>query len=65
MSDLRSELQEIQGVGEATADAILDVLDAHDPDAEVPDEALAALDYLEADRPGYAEKYLRRLVEGA
>jgi len=30
MSDLKDELQTVGGVGPATADKILDVLDAHD-----------------------------------
>jgi len=30
MSDLKDELQTVEGVGPATADKILDVLDAHD-----------------------------------
>jgi len=30
MSDLRDDLTDIDGVGPATADKILDVLDAHD-----------------------------------
>lgn len=30
MSDLREELQSIDGVGDATADKILDVLDGYD-----------------------------------
>jgi len=30
MSDLKDELQTVEGVGPATADKILDVLEAHD-----------------------------------
>lgn len=63
MSELRDDLQTVDGVGPATADAIMDVLSDHDT-GDVPDEVHEAIDYLEADRPGYAAKYLRRLVEG-
>jgi len=36
MSDLKDELQTVEGVGPATADKILDVLEAHD----TPDDPL-------------------------
>ncbi|AFH21841.1 hypothetical protein OSG_eHP10_00155 [environmental Halophage eHP-10] len=36
MSDLRDDLEAIDGVGPATADKILDVLDAHDTGATDP-----------------------------
>lgn len=38
MSDLKDELQTVEGVGPATADKILDVLEAHD----TPDDPLLA-----------------------
>lgn len=61
MSDLKEELKTVSGVGEATADAIMDVLSDHDT-GDTPDEVHQALDYLDADRPGYAAKYLQDLV---
>lgn len=44
MSDLRDDLEAIEGVGPATADKILDVLDAHDTGRTDPllDKAKAA-----------------------
>ena len=36
MSDLRDDLMDIQGVGEATADSILDVLSDHDTEPDSP-----------------------------
>ena len=36
MSDLKDEFQTVEGVGPATADKILDVLDAHDTGATDP-----------------------------
>ena len=36
MSDLKDELQTVEGVGPATGDKILDVLDAHDTGATDP-----------------------------
>ena len=59
---MRDELQAIDGVGPATADKILDVVDAHGS-ADVADDLARALDYFEADRPGYAAKYVRRAYD--
>ena len=61
---MRDALLDIDGVGPATADKILDVIDAHGPKSvDVSDDLARALEYFEADRPGYAEKYVRRAYE--
>lgn len=57
---MRDELLDIQGVGEATAEKIEAVYAAHGGDRE---DLREALDYLEAGRPGYAEKFIRRSLE--
>lgn len=60
--DLREALQDIDGIGPATADKVLETLADHGAGG-VPGEVGEALAYLDAGRPGYAAKYLRRLVE--
>lgn len=63
--DLSEALQEINGVGPATADDILDVLDEHgqgggDGVRELLEDAM---DYHDAGEHSYAEKYVRRALE--
>mgnify|MGYP000087706131 CR=1 FL=1 len=58
MSDLKSELQEIRGVGESTADEILHVLEETQHNEKVGDLLAEAKDYYEAGRPSYARKYV-------
>jgi len=59
MSDLRDDLEAIDGVGPATADKILDVLDAHDTDE--PDSLLErAKDAAAEGNDRDAAVYLRR-----
>lgn len=62
MADLREELQTINGVGEATADAILDVLDEYGSD-DLTGLIEQAYDYHEAGQHEYARKYVRRAYE--
>lgn len=62
MSDLRDDLLDIPNVGPATADEIEAAIEARDT-AGVPDAVGEALDYLDAGQPGYAAKFLRRVVE--
>jgi endonuclease III-like uncharacterized protein len=64
MSDLRDDLTEIQGVGEATADSILEVLAEHDTgtDSEVREAVLETWDYYQDGQYSYAGKYLERAV---
>lgn len=62
MSDLRDDLLDIPNVGPATADRIEAAIEAHDTGG-VPDAVREALDYLDAGQPGYAAKFLRRVVE--
>ena len=60
MSDLKDDLVAIDGVGEKTAEKILDVVEAHH-ETEHLEEAIA---YLEAGQTGYAKKYIRKALEG-
>lgn len=64
--DLRDQLTDIRGVGDATADEIFDVLTDYE-DSGVSDDLreniTAAWDYYENGQESYAEKYLRRAYE--
>lgn len=62
MSDLKSDLTDIQGVGDATADKILDVLENHDTGDDGP---LMAKAKAAAERGDYREAavYLTRASE--
>jgi hypothetical protein len=62
MSDLRDDLTDIRGVGDATADTILEVVENHDTGSSTQ-EIETAIEYLEDGHAGYALKYLRRVVE--
>jgi hypothetical protein len=60
MSELKDDLLAIDGVGEATADKMLAVVEEHQETGNL-EEAIA---YLEAGRPDYAQKYIRKAIEG-
>jgi len=60
MSDLKDELQAVEGVGPATADKILDVLDAHDTGATDP-LLERAIDAAAEGNDRDAAVYLRRM----
>lgn len=57
---LHDELTEIQGVGDATAEKILAVVDAHDVSGELEAALTDAVGYHEAGQHEYAEKFVRR-----
>lgn len=65
-TDLRDDLTEIHGVGDATADEILAVLDEHGqggvPDT-VRDHIQEAHDHHQAGEHEYAAKFVRRAVD--
>ena len=58
--NLRDELTEIRGVGEATADEILDVLDERDDVDDVRDYVQEVHDHHQAGEHQYAAKYVQR-----
>jgi len=62
MSDLYDELTEIDGVGDATAEKILAVIDAYSTSGGVEDNVRQAYDYWQSGKPGYAGKYLKRAI---
>lgn len=66
MSELREALTDIQGVGDATADKILDAVEAH-ADSDVPEDLAenvrSAWDYHHNGDYGYAGKFLERAAE--
>lgn len=64
MSNLKDELMDIKGVGSATADSIIEVLEEHDSmDTQTESLIKNALDYLDEDLPGHARKFLERALE--
>jgi len=63
MPDLKAELMEIKGVGEATAETILEVLEATESNEAVRENLQEALDYLEIGRPDHAKEYVEQAVE--
>lgn len=60
MSELKDDLLAIDGVGEATAEKILAIVESH-RETENLEKAIA---YLEAGQTGYAKKYISRTLEG-
>ena len=62
MSDLKDQLTEISGVGDATAEAILEVVEAHG-ESELPDEVYAAYRHAENGKANMAASYLAQVVD--
>ena len=62
--DLQAALEDIDGVGEATAEAILKVLADHDTDSEPSGYLAKAIDAAENGDDRQAGIYLRRHVGG-
>lgn len=60
MEELRDALTEIRGVGDATAEEILAVLDDHGADDDVATLIEEAHDHHAAGEHQYAAKYVRR-----
>jgi len=60
MSELKDDLLAIDGVGEATAEKILAVVEHHRETGNL-EEAIA---YLDAGNTEYAKKYIIRTLEG-
>ena len=59
MSDLRDELVAIRGVGEATADAILEVLESHNSHSdELAELVEQSWDYYRVEQYEYAGRFL-------
>jgi len=59
MSDLKGELMEIKGVGEATAEEVMNVLEETQSNETVASLLADALSYYEDGRPGYAKTYVQ------
>jgi len=63
MSDLKGELMEIKGVGEATAEEVMNVLEETQSNETVASLLADALSYYEEGSPGYARKYVEQAYE--
>jgi ribosomal protein S13 len=63
MTDVKSELQEIKGVGEATAEEVMNVLEETQHNDKVAGLLSDALSYYEDGRPDYARKYVQEAYE--
>jgi len=62
---IESDLEDIRGIGEAKRKEIMTVFEDYQNQqgAEYPPEVAKAYDYLQEGRPGYAKKFLRRVVD--
>lgn len=60
---LRSELKEIDGVGDATADKILKIIRPHLASEEAAYHLRQTQEYLDADRVPQAMEHLRKAME--
>jgi hypothetical protein len=63
VASMRDALTDIQGVGPKTADKIMQVVEKHETDGECVENVQEALGYLDEGQPGYARKYLERVVD--
>jgi len=60
---LRDDLEEISGVGPATSEEIVAVVDEHETDSDLRDAVKNALETLAAGQSDHAESLLRRGLE--
>lgn len=64
--DLKAELTEIDGIGDVTAEKILEAVAEHDgTDSTVIENVRDAYDYYESGQESYAGKFLRRAYEAS
>lgn len=59
---LKDELTDIRGIGDATADEVLAVVDNHG-DSEVEELLAEALGYFDSGKPWYARKFVEEAKE--
>ena len=62
MSDLKDELQTINGVGEKTAEKIVEVVDEHGEN-DLPEEVYSAFEHAEDGNARMAASYLSQVVD--
>ena len=62
MSDLKAELQTIDGVGEKTAEKILEVVDEHG-DSDLPESVYSAFEHAEDGNARMAASYLSQVID--
>ena len=62
MSDLKAELQTINGVGEKTAEKIVEVVDEHG-DSDLPEAVYSAFEHAEGGNARMAASYLSQVVD--
>ena len=62
MSDLKAELQTIDGVGEKTAEKILEVVDEHGEN-DLPDGVYSAFEHAEDGNARMAASYLAQVID--
>lgn len=63
MSELKAELKEIRGIGDAKADEIIEVVEIHDTD-DTEDETLReAYDYLTQNKTREARRRIEQVLE--
>jgi len=63
MSDIEAELMDINGVGEATAEKILDVMNGSGVSERLRENVIEAYEHYEAGQESYAGKFLTRAYE--
>ena len=63
MSDLKADLMDIQGVGDATAKSVLEVLGEHDTDADADPLLERAIAQARAGNNGRAAAFLKRYAD--
>ena len=62
MSDLKDELTEISGVGDATADKILEVVDEHGEN-DLPEVVYSAFEHAKDGDARMAASYLAQVID--
>lgn len=60
---LKDDLMDIPQVGESRAEEIIEVVEEHSTDSQAQENVEKALEELDEGRPGYARKFLERVVD--
>lgn len=59
---LKDEFQEVSGIGPKKAEKLVEIVEQSETESDVKENVKEALSYLDAGRPGYARKFLERVV---
>lgn len=60
---LKEAFQAVDGIGEVKSEQLVSIAEDHQTDSEATEAIQNALEYMDQENYGYAEKFLRRVVD--